>query len=245
SQNSQQNNEQQQSKLINLLNNDDNCDDYGFNDGTINPSSLFIDDGKISLKFLSFINADQCDYSFQSLTNPWEEIYDDNNHLFELNEQIPYYLRLVELTSDRNEKILNSRIRQIIKCSVNELEVYRTDEFCDYRYGMYQCMVDAVRQREKFPIDKRINYEFEPELDEIDTLNLSVQTMVKKFRLDEMIDLTNDTYEWDPWIESLANYFNHSFPFMPKNRRRNFSSVFNPKTNTPGAYSPYHRRTTT
>nr|XP_027202602.1 phosphatidylinositol 3-kinase 1-like [Dermatophagoides pteronyssinus] len=241
------NQQQQQSKRMNLLLND-NCDDYGFNNysGTINPS-LFIDDGKILIKFLSFINADQCDYSFQSLTNVWEEIYDDNNHLYELNEQIPYYLRLVELTSDKNEKILNSRIRQIIKCSVNKLEVYRTDEFRDFRYGMYQCMIDAVRQREKFSIEKRINYEFEPELDEIDTLNLSVQTMVKKFRLDEMIDLSNNSDTLDSWTETLANYFNHPFPFMPKNRRRNFSSALNPNsmnTKTPGAYSPYHRRST-
>ncbi|KAH9421565.1 Phosphatidylinositol 4,5-bisphosphate 3-kinase catalytic subunit alpha isoform, partial [Dermatophagoides pteronyssinus] len=176
-----------------------------------------------------------------------DEIYDDNNHLYELNEQIPYYLRLVELTSDKNEKILNSRIRQIIKCSVNKLEVYRTDEFRDFRYGMYQCMIDAVRQREKFSIEKRINYEFEPELDEIDTLNLSVQTMVKKFRLDEMIDLSNNSDTLDSWTETLANYFNHPFPFMPKNRRRNFSSALNPNsmnTKTPGAYSPYHRRST-
>ena len=71
--------------------------------------------------------------------------------------------------------------------------------------------------------------------------------MVKKFRLDEMIDLSNNSDTLDSWTETLANYFNHPFPFMPKNRRRNFSSALNPNsmnTKTPGAYSPYHRRST-
>lgn len=65
----------------------------------------------------------------------------------------------------------------MIEKPLNDLDTIRLDEFCSYRQCMYHCMVKAVKERESLSIDKRILYEFPPELDEINTLTLSVQKL--------------------------------------------------------------------
>lgn len=104
-------------------------------------------------------------------------------------------------------------------------------------------MLDAVYERDKRKSrDQFLSYQYPVTVDEVDTLNLSVQGL-KKLQLEKLLNSNKDNLSGKRLekqrtsLEGLCAEFEKPFPFsLTSSRRRNFSSV--DLQSPPGSYSP-------
>ena len=133
-----------------------------------------------SSRLRALANEDVADYAFTGITTDAKngEFYDDNLRLIDLNLFIPM-LKLIEVVGNKEEKLVNCAISQIVGKPLGELERNKTTEFSQFRSSMHSTMLAAIKERELLSVDERIFYEYPPEMDDFETLQLSTRKIRK------------------------------------------------------------------
>lgn len=145
-------------------------------------------------KLHALVNDDAADYAFAGITSEAknEEFYDDSLRLIDLDLFMPM-LKLIEVVGNKQEKMVNSAISQIVGKPLSELDRNRTTEFSEYRINMHETMVTSVKERKSLSVDERIFYEYPPEMDDFETLQLSTKKIRKDIEAYRHSDQHNST----------------------------------------------------